>query len=414
MRGRALGLGVAALVLSASASVSAEIRIATVGRGAWSWFADPRAVHVSGRYDKTYIGYIGWHGEVTVAACDPRLGLLRSYVVGYLFHDDHGSPSIVVEPDDRLTIFWSGHNGHDMYHRTTRHPADIRSWGPIRRIRSGLPGRLGFTYPNPMILQGESDKLYLFWRGSDWSQNFATRTRDGRWSPARKLIVTPRQRPYLKADSDGKSTIALAFTDGHPRERASSIYFAEYRHGSMWTASGRWIGRITHGPITPQRADLVYSAPGHAGISAWEWDVALDSRDRPVIVYATFPSVSNHEYWYARFDGRRWVSHFMTFAGPSISPGTIEQQYCAGATLDHSNPSVVYLSRKVGTRFNIERWTRMNGGYSWSHTTVVTDGQDNVRPIVPRGWTRGPMGLVWLRGYYGSYATYRTWISYLR
>lgn len=414
MRGRAVGFGVTALLLMTPAWVSAETRIGTLGRGAWSWFADPRAVHLGGKYHETYVGYIGWNGEVTVAACHPSSGILRSYVVGYLFHDDHGSPSIVVEPDNRLTVFWSSHNGHSMYYRTTRHPADIRSWGPIRHVQSGLPGSLGFTYPDPMILHRESDKLYMFWRGADWSQNFATRTSEGHWSPARKVIVEPGQRAYLKADSDGKNTIALAFTDGHPRERVSSIYFAEYHHGSLWTAGGRWIGRITHGPVTPQRADLVYSGPAHGGISGWEWDVALDSRGRPVVVYATFPSVSNHEYWYSRFDGRRWVSHFMTFAGPSISPGTIEQQYSAGITLDHSHPSIVYLSRKVGTHFNIERWTTANGGYSWSHTTVVSDGQDNVRPIVPRGWTRGPMGLVWLRGHYGSYTTYRTSISYLR
>jgi hypothetical protein len=104
----------------------------------------------------------------------------------------------------------------------------------------------------------------------------------------------------------------------------------------------------------------------------------------------------------------------MTFAGPSISPGTIEQQYSAGITLDHSNPSIVYLSHKVATHFNIERWMTPNGGNSWTHSTVVSDGQDNVRPIVPRGWTNGPIGLVWLRGYYGSYTTYKTSISYLR
>jgi hypothetical protein len=33
---------------------------------------------------------------------------------------------------------------------------------------------------------------------------------------------------------------------------------------------------------------------------------------------------------------------------------------------------------------------------------------------VPRGWDRGPMSLLWLRGDYGSYTTYRTSVDYLR
>ena len=152
-----------------------------------------------------------------------------------------------------------------------------------------------------------------------------------------------------------------------------------------------------------QRADLVYNA--HAThVPAWVWDVALDSRGRPVIVYATFPSNQRHEYWYADWTGTRWVSHFLTIGGGTISPGTIEYEYSGGIALDHSDPSVVYLSRQVADGFEIERWTTTDGGARWRHEVVVpAGGTDNVRPVVPRGWDHGPMSLLWLRGHYGSY-----------
>jgi hypothetical protein len=140
--------------------------------------------------------------------------------------------------------------------------------------------------------------------------------------------------------------------------------------------------------------------------------VALARDGDPVIVYATFPSVSDDAYWYARWNDRRWVSHFLTFGGPSISPGTLETEYSGGIALDHSDPSTLYLSKKVGRRFEIQRWTTGDGGYRWRHATVIDTGGDAVRPVVPRGPT-GPIRLVWMRGDYGQYIHYRTSIAFL-
>lgn len=394
--------------------VASRSQIAFFGQGSWCWFGDPRAVRVVGQYDETFAGWIDWNGNVTIGAYDPSFGVMRTHIIGTIYHDDHSSPAIFVEPDKRLTAFWSGHNGSQMYYRTTLRPEDITAWGPVQTVHSRIPGDLGFTYPNPVLLPSEGNKLYLFWRGANWSADYATRTITGHWSPARQLISVPGQRPYLKVDTNGSDTIALAFTNGHPRERITSIFYAAYRAGSLWHANGRRITRLGHGPIAPRRADLVYNGQAKH-TSSWVWDVALDQSQHPVIVYATFPSAFNHVYWYARWTGKRWVSHFMTFAGPTISPGTIETEYSGGITLDHSNPSIVYLSRKVNGWFEIEKWVTKNGGYSWSHETVVrTPGQDDLRPLVARGSNGGPASLFWLQGHYGTYTSYRTSIAFLK
>lgn len=389
-------------------------RFGTWGHGAWSWFGDPRAVYVVGRSDEIFVGWLDWAGGVTVGAYDPRFGVTRKKVIGSLFHDDHGAPSIFVEPDKRLTVFWSAHNGRQMYYRSTLRPEDIGAWGPLHHLPQNVGGSLGFTYPNPVRLATESNRLYLFWRGGNWSEDYATRTLAGRWSRAHELISVAGQRPYVKVDTDGRNEVALAFTNGHPRDVLTSIYYAAYRAGSLWTAGGRRIARIDRGPIGPWQADLVYDAH-RSQVPAWVWDVALDRRRRPVIVYATFPSAQEHEYWYADWTGARWVSHFLTVAGGTISPGGIEYEYSGGITLDHTDPSTVYLSRQVAGGFEIERWTTPNRGWHWRHTVAVpAGGVENVRPVVPRGWDRGPMRLLWLRGDYRSYSNYRTSVAYVR
>jgi len=45
---------------------------------------------------------------------------------------------------------------------------------------------------------------------------------------ARELIRVPGQRPYVKVADNGSDAIALAFTDGHPRNVLSSIYYATF------------------------------------------------------------------------------------------------------------------------------------------------------------------------------------------
>jgi putative BNR repeat neuraminidase len=397
-----------------SGAIPAAVDVGSFGPGSWCWFGDPRAVRVLGRYDQTFVGWVDWQGRITIGAYDPHFGVIRTHVVGLLFHDDHSAPAIFVEPDNRLTVFWSGHNGPAMFFRSTLRPEDISAWGPMQRVRSNFEGPRGFTYPNPVLLPAESNKLYLFWRGSNWGPDFAIRTIDGRWSAAHHLVTAPGQRPYMKVASNGSDTIAMAFTNGHPRERITSLYYVTYRAGALWSASGRRIANLKNAPITPQQSDVIYDGQV-TGVSSWVWDVAIDRGGHPVVVYATFPSAQDHVYWYARWNGQRWISHFMTFAGPTISPTTIEAEYSGGITLDHSDPSVVYLSRKVGAEFEIERWVTRDGGYTWSHTPVVRNpGTDDLRPIVPRGADGGPGGLLWIRGHYGSYTSYRTSIEFMK
>lgn len=410
MRKRTLAWALTALAwLGLCAPAGAHITV--WAHGGWSWFGDPRAVYVQGQQDATFVGWIGWNGDVTIGEYDPDFGPLTSRVVGHEYHDDHSVPSILVEPNDTLTVFWSGHNGKRMDYRTTLQPENITSWGPVNYVQATIKGINGFTYPNPMILSGEQDTTYLFWRGANYSQVYETRTAAGAWSPAHELIVQPGQRPYVKYDTNGTNTIAIAFTQANPANAVTNIYYAQYRDGWLRHASGRPIKRMGAGAINPNQADIVYDAKkSHA--RAWVWDVALGTTGHPVIVYATFPTNANHAYWYAEWSGRRWVSHFLTYAGGSISPGTIEAQYSGGIALDHSDPSIVFLSRKVKGGWDLERWVTSDGGARWTHTVVVpADGLQNVRPVVPRGG--GPIQVLWLRGDYRTYTTYRTSIAFL-
>jgi hypothetical protein len=57
---------------------------------------------------------------------------------------------------------------------------------------------------------------------------------------------------------------------------------------------------------------------------AWVHDIALDNAGRPVIVYATFPSDTDHRYRYVRWNGSGWTDRELVRAGRpmSIDPGS--------------------------------------------------------------------------------------------
>jgi hypothetical protein len=387
-------------------------RSVTAGFGAWCWFADPRAVQLAGR---TYVGWLDERGNVLVADYDAA-GRRRATVTvrRRLGTDDHNNPVLLIEPDQRLTVFYSRHDGRGglMYRRTTR-PRDIRAWGPQRRLPGAGPRR-GWAYPNPQRLSAER-RTFLFWRGLSWDPTFATRRDGGGWSQPRMLLRVPGQssveRPYIKFDGNGRDRIDFAFTPSHPSKYPTSIYYARYGHGRFRRADGTRIARLRDLPLLPRQADTVYDAT-RTGVPAWVHDVGVDRRGRPVVVYALIRGPRDHRYVYATWTGRRWVRRPIVAAGGTIVRTGTQPFYSGGLSLDHADPRIVYLSRPVGGQHEIERWTTADRGRTWAHRAVTSGSTvDNLRPIVPRGHGDAGVQLLWMRGVYPHYVHYRTRIA---
>ena len=398
---RALATGLLALAVHAAPAAAVDAPVAP--DAAWCWFQDPRAVYDDGR---TYTGYVTAAGDVAVAAYDHRANELRRFVVARGFQrDDHASPALYVRPDGRLMAIWSAHRGRQMYMRTTREPGDVFRWGPTRVLGTNAPGFDTYTYANPMRI---GKRLFLFWRAESGASAagqaaYAVSGDEGdTWEPARVLLTNPGQRPYAKYAARG-DTIHVAYTEGHPNATQTGIRYAALRDGRLYRADGSPIGDPPAGVFQGER---VYRAKPRA----WVWDVAADSEGRPVIVYATFASKTDHRYRYARWNGERWIDVHLARAGGSIATAGREHLYSGGLALDHGDPSTVYLSRKVGRRFEIQRWRTGDRGRTWTSVSVTSgSAQSNVRPVVPRGaHSDGPAPVLWMGGSYPGYTNFAT------
>jgi hypothetical protein len=400
------GLVAAALsivALAGAPAVDAQVVAPLAPDGAWCWFQDPRAVYADGR---TYTGYVTAAGDIGIASYDYNRHELRRSIVARAFQrDDHAAPALHVLPDGRVMALWSAHRGKQMYYRVTKRPGDVFDWGNTRVLGTNAPGYDTYTYANPLKV---GRRLYVFWRAeagaSAAGQAAYTSSDDGgdTWEPGRVLLQNATQRPYVKYDARG-DTIHVAYTEGHPNATQTGVRYAAFRDGHLYRADGTL---IADPPIAAARGESVYRGKPRA----WVWDVASDSEGRPVIVYATFPTKTDHRYRYARWNGSRWIDVQLARAGGSIVPGGRERQYSGGIALDHGDPSTVYLSRKIRGVFEIERWRTPNRGRTWTRVAVTSrSAQDNVRPVAPRGaHADGPAPVLWMSGAYPSYMSFST------
>ncbi len=403
-----LAVALVALGLFLGSAAEAAPKIRALGGGAWCWFGDPRGLHHNNR---TYIGWIDQEGDVKVASYDHTTRLRTTAVLRWSFErNDHATPSLHVRPDGRLMVFYSGHNGSKMYYRVSEEPGNVTSWHAERTVPTNTSGSLGYTYPNPVQLSAENDRLWLFWRGGNWQPNFSTSTDGGNsWSTAQTLVNQSDHRPYIKFSSNKTNRIHFAFTQGHPRNINTNIYHAYYRNGAFYRANGTRIKSLSSLPLSPTETDKIYDTD----YRSWVHDIALDPYGRPIIVFAVFPSTLDHRYYYARWTGLSWRRYQITPAGGTISDSR-EPHYSGGITLDHEDPSVVYLSREVNGMHEVETWRTSDGGPTWSRAAVTSSSSvDNVRPISPRGLQPfdDDMSVVWMRGNYNYYLTYQTDIT---
>ena len=396
--------------------------------GTWCWFSNPRAVSRDG---KTYAGWVTQDGSIQAAELNHASGRVTTVNLHKQYQrDDHDNPSFLFLPDGRLMAFYSQHNvgkfAPAIHSRTTVRAGDFAEWMPevALPIQDDSGGKSGISYCNPHLLSDEKNTLYLFYRGKTWKPTVSKSADGGKtWTPAQVVFsragLPPGNRPYAQYASNGKDRIHLLFTDGHARNEArNSVYYACYRSGAFYKADGTRICGVDELPIRPEQADCIYDAT-KTGVRAWVWDLAFDKNDSPVVAYTRLPAETDHRYHYARWDGKQWQDTELCAGGkwfPQTPPGKKEGEphYSSGLSLDHSDPSVVYLSRPVNGVREIERWATADNGKSWKSEAVTANSKfDNVRPIVVRNHASDGPTVLWmnLNGFYVNYLNYHTAIK---
>jgi hypothetical protein len=423
----------AVAIFSASSVQSAEYpkagaSCATLAtQGCWTWYHDSRAVYYKGTKEKTYVGYFCSYknpGAAAIASYDHATGKIDTFYLKTNFgFDDHNTVTVHVLPNGHIITFYSEHYGTTLFSRISTNAEDITAWGAENAIN------VNCTYPNVCQLSAEGtngNRLYVFYRGpstqsGDAGMPFFITSDDGgvTWTAETKYFFGGTEgagmRPYCKYVSNGKDKIYMLIEgDNRNNLPPKPTYFMYYYNGGFYKMNGTLIktmAQVKAAPITTADVDTVFfpakPPDGLSNVIGTGWDVALDGDGYPVFVYDIYDNATggpNHRYYYYRWDGTKWNSHFLVNSGMPMTEGNVETGFGGGLILDHANPNLIYLSTHVNGVFELQRWLTADKGSSWT-TWQITSGSaaKNCRPIVPRNTPGGKIDVVW------NYGTYTTW-----
>ena len=291
------------------------------------------------------------------------------------------------------------------------------------------------TYPNPILLTGESNKLYLFFRnGVANTQSYVTSTDLWSVSPASidggALGATPTwssevqltasagtQGIYTKLHSNGVDRIDILMTDAIDASSGSGqkndVRHGYYIGGNWYTSAGVSLGAVgTLISFTTFTAVATSGAPDNFG-NLWCWHMQRRASGAIEVLFARFPTVPDHRYYYARWNGSAWSKIEIDAGNGSGTPDTRSSQiadgagstqghYSPGLYLDTVNEGVVYCAVGNSVYSVLYRYTTPDFGASWSRQRVSGMIKENVRPFVPVGRTT-KYAVLWASGDYHFY-----------
>ena len=384
--------------------------VTAVDNGVWTWFTDPRTV-VHG--DDLYVGWVNSSGTCGITKRNVKTGVTASFnlsAVG-LEIDDHNNTGVHILPDGKILALYGQHNDTSgMRYRISTNPYDISAWSAEVVLSVTTP----ISYFNPHYLSA-TGKTYVHYRsgaGGVGTNPMNVRAFDGTtWDAQRTWITQTGERPYIKACNNGVDRIDFLLTNCHPNENAASVYHCYMQlDGSaekFYKSDGTYIGTS----VTPADCTLIYDG---TTIDGWVWDITYGADGHPRVLFTRFPTTTDHRYIFSRWTGSAWLTPTeITNAGTHLY--SAEQFYSGGITFDGHDPNTVYLSKQVGSFWEIQAWHTNDNGETWSLAQHITQSSSvrNCRPWSPRNHGTWGNVLFW-SGTYSTFTNYNTAIKLAR
>lgn len=405
--------------------------------GATCWFADPRSVTfehenifenntlVLPASSKTIVGAIDDSGTVKAVQCDNITDEKKEIIIDTGFEpDDHNNPTFLYLPDHRIMVFWSKHTSEEYwYYRVTQEPDDLTTLGEEKRV--SVEGYGDFTYPSPFYMSDAPDSFFICWRGVNWHPTIAKYSLPDEndnivcEKEPTQIVQTIGQRPYVKYESNGKDKIYFTFTTAHPDNNYPNwVYYSEIDINTfdLYNIEGDILCEGENLPLGKDEQINTSSDYGSLTVDNpdnkrdWVWDIAVDKDGSIVILFTQISNdKSQHDYYYAKWnkETKTWDKTYIANGGGWFHQNDSgkEKCYSGGMCLDHSDPSLVYVSKPTeGLYGNIyEIWElKMEDMEVVSETQITENSQfNNVRPFVAKGSSPDDyLRLTWMNGLY--------------
>jgi hypothetical protein len=416
--------------------------------GAWTWYSRQEAVYENGY---TYWFPVNEFGEVLACWYKHADGTTGSVVLETLSTgvgagiDDHNNGAAIVLASGKLLVFYSDHGGAILKCRKQTTAGDPTTWDAA----VSLGGSASTSYSNPVQLSGvtgtDGGAIYLFYRdeSANYERRYKVSTDAGAtWSAAVSIFRSPDnanressiQRPYMHVIGDSTGTkIHFLLSDGNPPEVTDPITgafvnsiwhgYADVSANTVHQSDGTVLagGSFTAPPAGGfDTADLTLVLDGYtAQRPFWNWALALDSSDRPVIFAVKYTGLvgtpyTSGDYTVSRWTGSAWstavidTSALFGAEGSPIADTATQPYYFGGIAPDHADPlGTCYVSNADpeggSSSWSIWKLTSTDSGATWAIAQKMNTSRGGerrcIRPVVPINAT-SELQVLWMEGHY--------------
>jgi hypothetical protein len=377
------------------------VALSAAGNGGWTQKPKARALWYG---DHSYLGYDSSGGDIAVVVVPDSTGVGGTPITLHAAFqvDIHAAPALVVLPSDhRLLVLYSGHNGGVMYGRKSVNPLDSDP-----TISGGFAAEVthftgtALTYPMAFARTAESGSPTYCWFREGVTLSYRKTTDDGAtWSIAHSIYVDGANRTYwdISLAPDGmRFDFIVTDTDAVDDQLGSIRHFyadaTDYKDSSGTPLAGS-------NPYGPSALTLVYDE-ATAG-KAWAHDLYNDGDPSFLFGIANTWSPAggtDTAYRYAKLSGGVWATSTILASGGA---GQFDPMI---GCLDQVDPTRAFVTRKIGSRFEIWRYRTADGGATWDAGAAITSSSadDNVYPVAVKGHPVPGFALVWNNGTYVS------------
>ncbi len=341
---------------------------------------------------KTIVAYqgFGMHPFIAAYSQDTR-EWEGPYQVGVNpLHDDaHGGPSLVIDADGYIHVFFGAHSSSMLQARSAQ-PHDISTWDDLGTIRAAwrsgettVTSVIPATYPQPFL--GSNGKLRLFYRSSSNGYWYSVVSTDGTgvWTDRETVLQGDSRSEWFYANfsqsADGDIHSAFLIRD-FAEAPASSDYFIRRNAYYMRedAGSGEWLTAAGESvPTTMTREAIDASCTVYnSGAEYLNQVVVRDSDGGPCVLFVSGSHEPTPTY---TWQFTRWSSEDGTWTVPTdivdtdhffdagtfqvLPDGTIEAFLTTGGVPDeNATLADSFLAARGG---DIVRYTSSNGGVSF-------------------------------------------------
>lgn len=369
-----------------------------LGVGSAGWMTNiqtPRAASYNGW---TYVAWSQDDGDVQVVAINESTATagtpitLKTFATG----DTHNTPALLVrDSDHKLLVVYSGHDSSNIYKRISTTSLDTDpDLGDGFAAETSLHSQLGsfasYTYPILVQLTSETnDPIYLFWRQRQTTDRLRySKSTDGGTTWAAGTLLS-------KATNSGASkTYWNIATNGTDR---FDVFWCDYSDGTSsqmhhfyFTAANF---RQSNATLIISEADLIASA-GASAFTKNDMTLVLANTNGPVerAMGASWDGAPAAAAWQrhttgtdnrvvsVRWRAGAWQTNTVVESAGGLLDGFL---YLTGAAMHPTDPDIVYVPVKVGSIFEMSRYTSADDGVTWvgEQITELSTSQ-NMTPVV--------------------------------